>query len=228
MGTRNIRRLAVPCILLAVLAAVGLELALQPATAAPRGVFGHVVARLGNQLISRFERAHVSAGDHITGVILLGGGLDRPATLLKLARRHPEARLVLSGLSEAEIKLVLAGGIETSRITVDHRPTNTYDNALYSRLLVRPKPGERWLLVTSASHMPRAIGAFRATGFPVEPWPVADTPPDLRRLVKTIGREIAGLIAYRLLGRTQELFPSPRTTGPDGVVSASGSLARAG
>ena len=32
-------------------------------------------------------------------------------------------------------------------------------------MLADPKPGERWLLVTSAFHMPRAIGTFRAAGF---------------------------------------------------------------
>ena len=233
MGTRDIRRLAAPGILLAMLAAIALEFALQPAAAARSGLVGHVVTSLGNQLVRRFERARVAAGDRITGIILLGGGLDRSATLIELARRHPGARVVLSGPSEAEIKTVAAGGIEAARITIDHRPTNTYDNALYSRLLLLPKPGERWLLVTSATHMPRAIGAFRAIGFPVEPWPVVDTPPDLRRLVKTIGREIGGLLAYRLLGRTQELFPSPDASeeahaGPASAASAADRVARAG
>jgi uncharacterized SAM-binding protein YcdF (DUF218 family) len=37
---------------------------------------------------------------------------------------------------------------------------------------MQPKPGERWLLVTSAAHMPRAIGCFRRAGFAVEACPV--------------------------------------------------------
>ena len=43
---------------------------------------------------------------------------------------------------------------------------------MFTRDLVKPKPGERWLLVTSATHMPRSIGAFRQAGFPVIPYPV--------------------------------------------------------
>src|SRR6266478_6390205 len=35
-----------------------------------------------------------------------------------------------------------------------------------------PSLVRRWLLVTSAYHMPRAIGVFRKAGFPVEPYPV--------------------------------------------------------
>ena len=33
------------------------------------------------------------------------------------------------------------------------------ENARFTKELVQPKPGERWLLVTSAHHMPRSIGA---------------------------------------------------------------------
>ena len=91
---------------------------------------------------------------------------------------------------------------------------------MFSRLLANPKPGERWLLVTSAYHMPRAMAAFRAAGFPVEAYPVdwrTRGPIDavqpfgslgegLRR-TDTAVHEWVGLLAYRLTGRTAELFP---------------------
>jgi DUF218 domain len=54
------------------------------------------------------------------------------------------------------------------RITLEDYSRNTVENAVYSKAIV-PKPGERWLLVTSAYHMPRAIAVFRKAGFPVEP-----------------------------------------------------------
>src|SRR6266480_1643798 len=57
-------------------------------------------------------------------------------------------------------------------ILLEDRSRNTVENAIFSKALVQPKPGERWLLVTSGHHMPRAIGVFRKMGFPVEPYPV--------------------------------------------------------
>ena len=96
---------------------------------------------------------------------------------------------------------------------------NTYENAVFTKALVRPKPGERWLLVTSGYHMPRSYGIFRKAGFAVEPYPVdwkvgglsaVDTlaSDNLYRTDIAV-REWIGLIAYRLAGRTDELLPGP-------------------
>ena len=63
-------------------------------------------------------------------------------------------------------------GIARDRVTLETRSRNTAENAAFTKALVKPKPGERWLLVTSALHMPRAIGCFRRVGFPVEAYPV--------------------------------------------------------
>ena len=85
-----------------------------------------------------------------------------------------------------------------------------------------PKPGERWLLVTSAYHMPRSIGLFRKAGFAVEAYPVdwqVGRQEDLLstdvvssdglHLVNTGVREWMGLIAYRLAAGTDALLPGP-------------------
>ena len=84
------------------------------------------------------------------------------------------------------------------------------------------KPGERWLLVTSAFHMPRSVGLFRKVGFAVEPYPVdwrIGGPEDLFTFTNIAGdglartdtavREWTGLLAYRLTGRIDELLPGP-------------------
>jgi uncharacterized SAM-binding protein YcdF (DUF218 family) len=87
--------------------------------------------------------------------------------------------------------------------------------------MIRPSAGQRWLLVTSAWHMPRAIGCFRKAGFPVEAWTVdyrtsgrIDLWPNSNltvglRQIDFATREYVGLLMYYLSGRTSALFPGP-------------------
>src|SRR5262249_43802220 len=132
------------------------------------------------------------------GIIVLGGVIDasspgnqimlnesaeRLTVVPDLARRYPNARILFSGGSGALIgdggaeagaaaRLLESLGISLDRVILEDRSRNTVENAVYSKLIVHPKRGERWLLVTSAFHIPRAIGVFRKVGFPVEPYPV--------------------------------------------------------
>ena len=62
--------------------------------------------------------------------------------------------------------------VPQDRIIVERKSRNTVENAAFTKQLVMPKPGERWLLVTSAMHMPRAVGVFRKAGFAVDAYPV--------------------------------------------------------
>jgi uncharacterized SAM-binding protein YcdF (DUF218 family) len=73
--------------------------------------------------------------------------------------------------------------------------------------MIKPEPSDRWLLLTAASHMPRAIGAFRKAGFEVEPWPVCDLALSGAPLTDVPLHEWLGLFAYWALGRTNALFP---------------------
>jgi len=111
-------------------------------------------------------------------------------------------------------------GISRARVVLESRSRNTAENAAYTKELVTPKPVERWLLVTSALHMPRAIGCFRKVGFSVEAYPVGWRTertielPDrsfAKRLARLDGAasEWIGLLAYWMTGRTANLFPSP-------------------
>ncbi len=167
------------------------------------------------------------------GEIALSGAVERITALVKLARAYPQARIVFSsgdaGLirkygAEANYLLPLLDlfGVPRERVMLERRSRNTYENALYSKALVKPKPGERWLLVTSAQHMPRAIGCFRRVGFPVEAYPVDwHTLPRWRFAIgdnfarglwstDAFVREWEGLFVYWVTGRTSSLFPGPR------------------
>lgn len=167
------------------------------------------------------------------GTIALDDAAARLVATVELARRYPKARIVLSGGTDAlifnaapEAGVALREfetlGIAHERISVEEQSRNTVENAVFSRLVANPQPGERWLLVTSAYHMPRAMGVFRAACFAVEAFPVdfrTRGPLDafqpfyyatggLRRTDLAM-HEWVGLLAYRLTGKTAELFPAP-------------------
>ena len=167
------------------------------------------------------------------GTPVVRGAPDRIIVAAELAHRYPNARLVFSGGSanlvstearEADYagEIFESLGIAKSRITLERASRNTFENAEFSRALVAPKPGERWLLVTSAFHMPRSVGLFRKAGFAVEPYPVdwrVGGRGDLFMLgniaVEGLGRtdlgirEWIGLIAYRVTGKIDDLLPAP-------------------
>ena len=112
-------------------------------------------------------------------------------------------------------------GIDPDCVIFETDSRNTWENALFSRRLVEPQPGETWLLVTSALHMPRSVGIFRRVGWEVVPYPVdyrtrRGGHPYLRfEFEKTLSllheatREWIGLVSYRLMDRTSALFPGP-------------------
>lgn len=198
-------------------------------------------------LEGRFSRPDL-AGQKIDGIILLGGmedarvatgrgahGLNEAGERLTetaaLARRYPDAEIVitssppggarLSGASAAA-QMLEEMGIARARIILEEASQNTWQNGLNTKALIKPQPGARWLLLTSANHMPRAIGVFRKVGLPVEPWPVdyrTAGPADagrtffspiegMRRLDMAV-REWLGLFVYWITGRSAELLPAP-------------------
>ena len=184
------------------------------------------------------------------GIIVLGGAFDtvvaatrddipltdaaeRMTASAALARKYPQARLIFTGgvgtlvydgPTEGELarRFYTSLGIAADRIAIEEESRDTAENARFTWTLANPKPGERWLLVTSAYHMPRSIGAFRRVGFAVEAYPVdyrTRGSEDLARPFPSLGeglrrgdiavREWIGLVAYRIAGRTADLFPGP-------------------
>lgn len=187
-----------------------------------------------------------------TGILVLGGSMNPLTTAARrqptigsasgriteavaLARRFPSARLVFTGGSAAVFRagaLDEAGaaealfrqlGIDPARLTLERDSRNTFENAVLTKAIVRPQPGETWLLVTSAWHMPRSVGIFRRAGWEVVPYPTdfetRGRHHELWRpilpvsrgldLVDRMVREWLGLVAYRVGGRTDALLPGP-------------------
>ncbi|AWN51241.1 YdcF family protein [Methylobacterium sp. 17Sr1-1] len=188
-------------------------------------------------------------GAPVAGIVVLGGGIEtglsatrgqmllneageRLVALGDLARRYPQATLVFAGgsgrltgdggVSESRIlrRHAASLGVAPERITYDEKSRNTHENAVFSAELAKPKPGERWLLVTSAWHMPRAMGCFRRAGYTVTAYPVDyRTAPRRNSIHATAGdglfevdiavREWLGLVAYWASGYTEAVFPAP-------------------
>jgi len=220
--------------------------------------FSPIGAILLLPLETRFPPWNPNTGDP-TGIIVLGGGVDPELTAARgtpamnssgarivvaaeLAHRYPKARVVYVGgnsslrsanFSEADVAedIFKNLGIGRDRLQLERNSRNTDENVRFSMQLVDRQPGERWLLVTSASHMPRAMGLFRKAGFTVDPYPVgwrtsgwsdvytfqSDWMTGID-LTNAAAHEWLGLIAYRLTGRIDELFPSPKSINPDAIV----------
>jgi uncharacterized SAM-binding protein YcdF (DUF218 family) len=203
---------------------------------------------LTNVLENRFPRWDATHGAP-TGIIVLGGAIDAELTfdrgspalsdaaervvmIGKLARQFPQARIIFSGgsgalvsgdIPEADAVYPILDdlGVPRTRVQLENRSRNTNENATFSKTMTDPKPGERWLLVTSAIHMPRAVGCFRRAGFLVEAYPVdwtTVTHPSLALDVSVVAglkraddavHEWTGLVAYWLSGRTDAFLPGP-------------------
>jgi uncharacterized SAM-binding protein YcdF (DUF218 family) len=200
-------------------------------------------------LENRFPQPVIDAP--VAGVIMLGGAVDthitsdrnittfndageRLTATAELSRRYPDAKIFLSGggshigadasLSESQVakNLLVALGVPEGRIAMEERSRNTCENATGSLAALKPEASEHWLLITSASHMPRAVACFRAAGFRIVPYPVdyrTRGRADLSRPAASIGlgldfadlaaHEWLGLLTYRMSGLTRDLFPAP-------------------
>jgi len=203
---------------------------------------------LANKLENRFPPWDASRGAPV-GIIVLGGTISpglsadrgepqlnqdagRVLAIAKLARQFPAARIIFSGGNgalipgrppEADFVYPLLDdlGVPRARVVLENRSRNTEENATFTKDIAQPKPGERWLLVTSAWHMPRAMGCFRRAGFNVEAYPVAwhtfasgkfpiaESPVAGLHYADASAHEWMGLLAYWLTGRIAEFLPAP-------------------
>jgi uncharacterized SAM-binding protein YcdF (DUF218 family) len=189
------------------------------------------------------------------GIIVLGGAIDDPVSAARgqtvfdeggerlteavvLAKRFPQARVVYTGGTASFVpgarstealqarKFMSQMGIAPERVTIEDKSRTTDENARFTAAIVHPEPSQRWIIVTSAFHMPRAMGLFEKAGFHPIAYPVAFRtrgrwPDDLRlsfepvrnlRIFEIAVHEWIGLAAYWASARIDHLFPGPRNS----------------
>lgn len=186
--------------------------------------------------------------EQIDGVIVLSGAengeltqrwqqiqvsraADRLFHFMELMRRFPDAKHVFTGgsgrlvpehKSSSDVaKILLADqGFDIESIIFEEAARNTFENAKLSKILVNPQEGERWVLITTAWHMPRSVGIFRQFDWEVIPYPVDyyTRTGDLYRShfsfaqnLSTLSmavKEWIGLLAYYWTGKISELLPA--------------------
>ena len=199
-----------------------LENRFKPVTRLPPSIDGIIC-------LAGAENIRIARG---SGQVELNRSAERLLAFMRLVRRYPDARAVFTGGSgdlvrqqdkstRVALQLFEAQGLDTGKILFEPDSRNTWENAVFTRDRVNPRPDQRWLLITTAAHMPRSVGVFETAGFTLLPYPVdhltypgsGDPPaPNFSAnlsLLKTALREWTGLLAYWLTGKTSCFFPGP-------------------
>jgi uncharacterized SAM-binding protein YcdF (DUF218 family) len=175
------------------------------------------------------------------GMVVLGGGLEsgraqlahvqpmlndaaeRMTVTVAALRYNPtlqvlftggEGALMGIGQTEAErAKLFFDSlGVPATQVRYESASRNTYENAVLSAQLPGVDPTQRWLLVTSAWHMPRSMATFQKAGWNVTAYPVDFRTGDSSNWLdfsmaggaaqwQLALHELVGLLAYKLTGR---------------------------
>ena len=182
----------------------------------------HIKNAAGIIILGGFTGKSVVSEDRSEAQISAAG--ERFLKAVELARLYPDkpvwfsgfsARIRPRGWSEAEItrQLLMQLGLPISRFSFEERSQNTAQNAAFLFNKVKPQTEDKWILVTSASHMKRALASFKSagwnniTGYPVDFQTTKDTHPGSFspgrgfNLIHIALHEHIGYFAYWLTGR---------------------------
>ena len=124
------------------------------------------------------------------GEISIGSAAERITKAFELIHKYPNLPLIYSGNSgslspkgipeaDAFRRFLAEQGFSDKSVHVENQSRNTYENAIFIKAIIL-ESGEKtaeeslkpWLLITSASHMPRSLKIFQKQGVEVIPVPV--------------------------------------------------------
>ena len=177
--------------------------------------YAGVVVLGGATESGRTQMAHVQP--------MLNDAAERMTGTVAVLRANPQLRVLFTGgegalmgvgQSEAErAKMFFDSlGLSGPQVQYESASRNTYENAVLTAKLPGVDPTHRWLLVTSAWHMPRSMATFAKAGWNVTAYPVdfrTGTDSDWLDFSMAGGavewqlalHELVGLLAYKLTGR---------------------------
>lgn len=178
---------------------------------------------------------------HVNAVIVLSGALDLRKSSSDYLEFGPGVERILEGIrlfkeGYGDVLLISGGsgdlydqtkseaillrqfaidlGVPEHSILIEPDSRNTYENAVNTKILMEQQGFSTSILVTTASHLPRAMGCFKKAGLEPLPYPVdfhsdpnpeyhlLDFLPDVGSFVQTSIsiHEYLGILAYKLTG----------------------------
>lgn len=167
------------------------------------------------------------------GQVAIHDGAERYLEFVRLMRRYGQARGIVTGGNPtltrdsagqaAHGRTLLENiGFDVARVAFETQARNTHENVTLSMPIADPGADGRWIVITSAYHMPRTMGVLAAQGWEAVAWPVdyksegeagrlffTTSASEAMGLVDLAAKEWIGLVAYYVSGRTETLFPAP-------------------
>ncbi len=173
-----------------------------------------------------------AAASRASGELEFGAAADRVTRAFELLREGRARDALLTGglvfpipgeagESSQVAALLERWGVPRQRLVVEDGSRNTHQNAVESAKIVTQRGWRTLLLVTSAAHMPRALGCFHAAGLAPDALPVdrraggsrgpSGWIPRAEALAASTDalRELAGRVVYRVMGYTQASAAPP-------------------
>ena len=113
---------------------------------------------------------------HETAGAQLNDNADRAIMAIRLARANPGATIIFAGgtgflrdnarTEDMDARDFLTSiNFPTAHVMFENKSRNTWENIIHVQAMVSPTAGQKWALVTSAYHMPRAMALARAAGW---------------------------------------------------------------
>ena len=166
---------------------------------------------------------------HEHNQIILNGSVERLLESMTLIKKYKDAKVIFSSgsgsiknptMDHASIakKFFMKIGLDTDKIIFENKSRNTYENIFFSKEIAKPTKNEKWIVITSAFHMNRAIFIGEKNNWTLTPYAVDFTQPKKFTFIPNLdvlsnlgqmqhgSHEWIGLIAYFLMGRTSRIL----------------------